>query len=151
MKIALKYGLLITAVVIAWILIVRLGLGVAADSRVNLLGFILFSVTQIVAIFFGMRARRQELSGALGFKEGLRTGVAISFVYGASACLFFALVQLVTGPGLLLSEGVAAPAVPLWQLAAKAYAGLFFVSLFFGLFYSTIISFVLAKRLTPDE
>jgi hypothetical protein len=35
---------------------------------------------------------------------------------------------------------------PLWQVAAFAYAGLFFGSLIFGLIYSTIISFFLAKR-----
>ena len=33
MKIALKYGLLITAVVVAWIVIVRLVMGVGADSK----------------------------------------------------------------------------------------------------------------------
>ncbi|MDQ1728991.1 MAG: hypothetical protein QOD33_1116 [Pyrinomonadaceae bacterium] len=147
MKIALRYGLLVTAVVVAWVLVVRVALGVGADSKVNLLGFILFSMTQIAAIFLGMRARKNELSGDLSFKEGLRTGVAISFVYAASACLFFAIESLLAGPKLLLSE-TGANAGPLWQVAAKAYAGLFLGSLFFGLFYSTIISFVLAKRRT---
>jgi hypothetical protein len=145
MKIALKYGLSVTAVVVAWVLIVRVALAVSADSQVNRLGFILFSIAQIVAIFLGMRARKAELGGALSFKEGVRIGVAISFVYGASACLFFLLAQLAVGPRLLLSEG-GAPAGPLWKVAAKAYAGLFLGSLFFGLFYSTISSFLLAKR-----
>jgi hypothetical protein len=145
MKIALKYGLLVTAVVVAWVLIVRFGMGVAGDSKINVLGFVLFSLAQIVAIFLGIRARGAELGEPASFKEGLRIGVAISFVYGASACLFFLIEYLVAGPKLLLSESGAA-AGPLWQAAAKAFAGLFFGSLFFGVFYSTIISFVLAKR-----
>ena len=145
MKIALKYGLLITAVVATWIVIVRLALGVGADSRANLVGFLLFNLTQVLAIVFGMRARKNDLSGALSFKEGLKTGVGISFVYAVSACLFFVIEYLVAGPKLLMSE--AGPQNrPLWQVAAGAYAGLFFGSLFFGVIYSTIISFVLAKR-----
>ena len=145
MKIALKYGLLVTAVVAAWVLIVRYGLGVGANAKINTLGFILFSLAQIAAIFLGIMARSAELDEAVSFKEGLRTGVAISFVYGASACLFFLIEYLVAGPKLLLSDSGAATG-PLWQTATKAFAGLFFGALFFGVFYSTIISFVLAKR-----
>jgi hypothetical protein len=145
MKIALKYGLLITAIVVAWILIVRLAMGVGADSKANAIAPILFSVAQILAILLGMRTRKNEKSGALSFKEGLKTGVSISFVYAVSACLFFVIEYLVAGPKLLLSE--AGPQDrPLWQVAAFAYTGLFFGSLIFGLIYSTIISFVLAKR-----
>jgi hypothetical protein len=145
MKIALKYGLLITAVVAAWIVIVKLAMGVGADSKANAIAPILFSVAQILAILLGMRTRKNELNGALSFKEGLKTGVGISFVYAVSACLFFVIEYLVAGPKLLLSE--AGPQDrPLWQVAAFAYTGLFFGSLIFGLIYSTIISFVLAKR-----
>ena len=145
MKIALKYGLLITAVVAVWIVIVKLAMGVGADSKANAIAPILFSVAQILAILLGMRTRKNELNGALSFKEGLKTGVSISFVYAVSACLFFVIEYLVAGPKLLLSE--AGPQDrPLWQVAAFAYTGLFFGSLIFGLIYSTIISFVLAKR-----
>jgi hypothetical protein len=145
MKIALKYGLLITVVVAAWIVIVKLAMGVGADSKANAIAPILFSVAQILAILLGMRTRKNELNGALSFKEGLKTGVGISFVYAVSACLFFVIEYLVAGPKLLLSE--AGPQDrPLWQVAAFAYTGLFFGSLIFGLIYSTIISFVLAKR-----
>jgi len=145
-KIALKYGLLITAVVAAWIVIVRLAMGVGADSKANLIAPVLFNLAAILAIFFGIRARKNELSGGMSFKEGLKTGVEISFVYAVSACLFFVIEYLVAGPKLLLSE--AGPQDrPLWQVAAFAYAGLFFGSLIFGLIYSTLISFFLARRL----
>jgi hypothetical protein len=145
MKIALKYGLLITAVVVAWIVIVRLVMDVGADSKANVIAPILFNLTAIVAILLGMKARKKELDGDLSFKEGLKTGMGISLVYAISACLFFMIEFLVAGPKLLLSE--AGPqSGPIWQVAALAYAGLFFGSLIFGLIYSTVISFFLAKR-----
>lgn len=145
MKIPIKYGLSITAAVVMWIIIVRFLLGVGPDSKANVIGPILFNVAAIVAIFLGTIRRKNEADGELSFKDGLKTGVGISLVYAASSCLFFLLEYLVAGPKLLLSQ--AGPQDrPLWQIAAFAYTGLFFGSLFFGLIYSTIISFFLAKR-----
>jgi uncharacterized protein DUF4199 len=150
MKIALKYGLLITAVVVAWVLIVRFLMGVGADSKANLLAPILFNLAAIMAIYFGMKARKKELRGELSFKEGVKTGMTISLVYAASSCLFFIIEFLVAGPRLLLSD--AGPqAGPIWQVAAIAYSGLFFGSILFGLIYSTIISFFIARRNQPQS
>jgi hypothetical protein len=119
---------------------------VRADSKANVIAPILFNVTAIVAILLAMKARKKELDGDLGFKEGLKTGMGVSLVYAISACLFFMIEFLVAGPKLLLSE--AGPQVgPMWQVAALAYAGLFFGSLFFGLIYSTVIAFFIARRL----
>jgi len=149
MKIALKYGLAITVVVVAWIVIVRHLMGVGADSKANVIAPILFNVAQIVAIFLGTIRRKNEAGGQLDFKDGLKTGVGISFVYAASACMFFVIEYLVAGPKLLLAEAGASER-PLWQTAAMAYAGLFLGSLIFGVIYSTVISFFLARRL-PRE
>ncbi len=145
MKIALKYGLAITAVVIAWIVIVRIVMGVGADSRANMIGPIIFNVAAVAAIFLGIIRRKDEVGGELSFKEALKTGLGISLVYAASSCLFFLIYQLLAGPGMLMTEP-GATARPLWQTAAIAYVGLFFGSLIFGLIYSTVISFFLAKR-----
>ena len=146
MKIALKYGLLITAVVVAWIVVVRFVMNIGADSKANVIAPILFNLAAIVAILLAMKARKKELNGDLPFKEGLKTGMGVSLVYAISACLFFMIEFLVAGPKLLMSE--AGPQVgPMWQVAALAYAGLFFGSLFFGLIYSTVISFFIARRL----
>jgi len=150
MKIALKYGLLITAVVIVWIVVVRFVFGVGADSKANIIAPILFNIAAIVAIFCGMRERKRELKGELRFKEGLKVGMAISLAYAISACLFFMIQYLIAGPQLLLSESGPAPG-PLWRIAVFAYAGLFFGSLFFGLIYSTVIAFILAKRQGRDS
>jgi uncharacterized protein DUF4199 len=144
MKLALKYGLMITCVLIAWVVVVRFALNVGADSRANIIGPILFNLTAIVAIFLGIKARKKELDGDLGFKEAIKTGMGISLVYAVSACLFFMIQFLISGPKLLLSE--AGQSGPLWQVAVMAYAGLFLFSLFFGLIYSTLIAFFLARR-----
>jgi hypothetical protein len=150
MKIALKYGLAITAVVIAWIVIVRIVMGVGADSRANMIGPIIFNVVAVAAIFLGIIRRKNEAGGDVSFKEGLKTGLGISLVYAASSCLFFLIYQLIAGPGMLMTEP-GASGRPLWQTAAMAYTGLFFGSLIFGLIYSTVISFFLAKRRSQSE
>jgi hypothetical protein len=144
MKIALKYGLAAAAVVVIWTVIVRNLLGVGANSTANLVAPVLFNLAQIIAIFLGM-IRRQRESGGITFKQGLKTGVGISFVYAAAACLFFAIEYLIVGPKLLMAEAAGANE-PLGRVAAQAFAGLFLVSLILGLFYSTVISFMLAKR-----
>jgi hypothetical protein len=149
MKIAVKYGLAITVVVVAWIIVVRHLMGVGADSKANVIAPILFNVAQIVAIFLGMIRRKNEAGGQLDFKDGLKTGVGISFVYAASACLFFVIEYLIAGPKLLLAE-VGPSTRPLWQNAAMAFAGLFLGSLIFGVIYSTVISFFLARRMRRE-
>ena len=148
-KIAIKYGLLITAVVAAWILIVRFGMGVGPESKANIIAPILFNITAIIAIFLGMSARKRQVNGSLGFKDGVKTGMAISLVYAVSACLFFMIEYLVAGPELM-NEGNPQNR-PLWQVAVFAYAGLFFGSLFFGLIYSTVIASILAKRRSEES
>ena len=149
MKIALKYGLAVTLVVVAWIVIVRHLMGVGADSKANVIAPILFNVAQILAIFLGMIRRKNDAAGELTFKEGMKTGVGISFVYAASACLVFVIEYLIAGPKLLLAEAGASDR-PIWQTAALAYMGLFLGSLIFGVIYSTVISFFIARRM-PRE
>jgi len=150
MKIALKYGLMITAVVITWIVVARFLLDIGPDSKANLIPPVLFNLAAIMALLLGIRARKEELAGNLGFKEGLKTGMGISLVYATSACLFFVIEFLVAGPKLLMSEA-GAESGPMWRVAAFAYAGLFFGTLIFGLIYSTLISFFLARRLPRES
>ena len=150
MKIALKYGLLITFVVVLWIVIVRLWLGRGGGAQGQIISGLLFNATAIFAILLGMRERKKALGGAMRFKEGVKTGMAISLVYAISSCLFFMIEYLIAGPKLLMSE--AGPqTTALWQVVVVAYAGLFFGSLIFGLIYSTLIAFFLARRLGRDS
>lgn len=142
MKIALKYGLMITLVVVVWVIGTRFIFPLRPESPANLLAPILFNVAVIVAIFLGIRERSRERE--LTFKEGLKTGMSISIVYGLSACLFFLIVYLVVGPTLMLNEPMA-QTYQMWQVALVAFAGMFFGALVFGLIFSTIISFILVK------
>jgi len=143
MKIAIKYGLMITLVVVIWILITHFLFRISPESKVNVLGPILFNLASIVAIYLGIKAKQG--GRALSFKAGLKTGVSISLVYALSASIFFVILFLRIGPTLMANEPMAQN-YPRWQTALGAFVGLFFGGLIFGLVYSTIISFLLVKR-----
>ncbi|SRR6266496_259228 len=146
MKIALKYGLLITLGVIAWVVGAH-SLVPDPTSKVHSFGSgIFFNLLEISGIYLGIRAKGLEVGGKSTFKEGLKTGVAIALVYGFSASLFFLMTILLVGTKLMGAEA-RAQTQPLWQVMAGAFAGLFLGALLFGLIYSTVISFVLARRL----
>ena len=143
MKIALKYGLLITLVVVVWVVITHFLFPLPPTSTLNLLAPVLFNLAAIMALYLGIKSRKAE--GEMTFKEGLKTGLAISLVYAISASLFFLLLLLIVGPSMMAAEPMAAH-YPMWKVALQAFAGMFFGSLILGLVYSTIISFFLAKR-----
>jgi hypothetical protein len=145
MRIALKYGLLITLVVVVWVVVARFLFPVGPKSSLNVLAPVIFNLAEILAILFGIRARQRESSDELNFKEGTKTGLSIAFVYALSSCLFFFLLFVFVGSKLMASEPMAQTR-PMWQVALLAYAGLFFGALIFGLIYSAIISFVLVRR-----
>ena len=145
MKIPIKYGLMITLGAMAWVLITRT-LIKTADSPVHQLGPpIVFNILQFAMIYLGLKAKEREFGDKQDFKKSLKTGVAISFVYGLTMCLFFLGVVTFVGTGWLASEPSALSAPPTLVLA-QAFAGLFIGALIFGLIYSTVISFFLAKR-----
>ncbi len=143
MKIGLKYALIPTATIILWIVIVRLFMGVGPESKLNIVGPILFNTAQIFAICLGISNRKRE-QGSLTFAQGLQTGFLISLVYATLACLFFIL-EFLVGPNLLPVEPGAATR-PMWQTAVMAFAGLFIGATFLGLIYSVVVSLIFRKR-----
>ena len=144
LSIPIKYGLMITLGVVAWVLITHSVF--SPQSPVHSVGaMIFFNVVQFVMIYLGLRAKEREYGDKQDFKKGLKTGVSISLVYGLSACLFFAVLLAFVGTRWL----AAAPGAqnePATLVAAKAFGALFVTALFLGLIYSTVISFFLAKR-----
>jgi hypothetical protein len=150
MKIPIRYGLLIAAGVMAWVLIARSAVANPA-SIVHTLGApIFFNVLHFAMIYLGLKALEREKGDRPMFKEGVKTGVAISFVYALTASLFFVGVLAVVGTKWLASEpGVAN--TPTSRVAAQAFAALFFGAMLFGLVYSTVISFFLAKRQSDER
>jgi hypothetical protein len=142
MRIAIKYGLLITLVVVVWVLVTHFLFPLAPESKANILAPILFNFAAIVAIYLGIKER--GANAELSFKQGIKTGVAISLVYGISSCIFFLIVFLFVGPRLMANEPMIQD-YPMWQAALAAFAGMFFGALILGLVYSTVISFMLVR------
>jgi uncharacterized membrane protein len=149
MKIPLKYGLLITLGVMVWVLIAR-NTVTNPLSPVHTLGTPIFiNLLQFIMIYLGLKSLEREKGDRPTFKEGLKTGVGISFVYALTACLFFIGVVAVVGTKWLASEPGAAEA-PTSRVMAGAFLGLFLGAMLFGLIYSTVISFFVAKRATKE-
>ena len=150
MKIPVKYGLLITLGVMIWVLVAR-SMVSNPQSLVHTLGSpIIFNILEFVMIYLGLKELEREKGERAPFKQGVKTGVAISFVYALSAALFFAGVLAVIGTKWLASEpGI--EGTPTSRVAAQAFIGLFLGALLFGLIYSTVISFFLAKRQSEDQ
>jgi len=150
MKLALRYGLLIAAGVMAWSIIAHL---VVRDPTSNVHGIgapLFFNVLQFVGIYLGISALGRVLGERPTFKQGLKMGVWISFVYALTVALFFLFVIIVIGPKWLAGEP-GAERLPMSTVALQAFIGLFGGSMLFGLIYSTIISFALARRLPTTD
>lgn len=148
MKIPLKYGLMIALGAAVWVLIARYTITNPA-SIVHQLGTpIIFNVLQFALIYLGIKAVEREKGERPAFKEGLKTGVGISVVYGLALSLFFVVVLLVVGTKWMAVEPGAGSSLVTRTQIAQAFVGLFFLSLIFGLIYSTVISFFVAKRTT---
>jgi len=146
MKISLKYGLLTAFGAMVWVVIAHYVITNPA-SIVHQLGTpIIFNVLQFALIYLGIKAVEREKGERPAFKEGLKTGVGISVVYGLTLSLFFVGVLLVVGTKWMAVEPGARPGSVSRAQVAQAFAGLFFLALVFGLIYSTVISFFLAKR-----
>jgi len=147
MKIPLKYGLIATVGAAAWVLTTH-SLIANPKSPVLTAGTPIFiNIFLFAVIYLGLKALEREKGGRPTFKEGVKTGFAISLVYAVTISLFFAGVIAVMGTKWLASEPNAGEA-PMSQVLIRAFVGLFIVALVFGLIYSTLISFFLAKRAT---
>ena len=149
MKIPLKYGLMITIGVMAWVLIAHAAVANPRSAVHSLGAPIFFNVLQFIMIFLGLRAKEREYGDKQDFKKGIKTGVEISFVYGLTASIFFvALVSIVGTRWITADPG--GPSDSQSITLAKAFASLFISALILGLIYSTVISFFLAKRRSDE-
>jgi hypothetical protein len=149
MRIPLKYGLLVTLGAIVWVVVAHL---LVPDPRspVHSLGAgVFFNVLHIAGIYLAITSARNEAGGELNFKKGLKTGIATALVFALTFCLFFAVAIFVVGEKLMASEP-GAEGLPLWQVALGAFLGLGLGTIVFGLIYSTLISFFLARRQPPE-
>jgi hypothetical protein len=149
MKIAIRYGLIITAGMMAWTIIAH-SLVPNPQSNVHSLGaFTFINLLHFACIYLGIKALERESGGKPTFKEGVKQGVAISFVYAITSALFFVCVLLIIGTRWMAGEAMR-PDMPMWLVGLQAFGGLIVLTMIFGLVYSTLISFFLARRLSND-
>jgi uncharacterized oligopeptide transporter (OPT) family protein len=145
MKIPIKYGLLTALGLIIWVLLAHVLVANPQSLVHTLFSPIFFNILHFVMIFLGIKALERERGRRLSFKEALKTGVSIAFVFALTASLFFLAVMLFVGDRWLAVEPGAA-STPTRTLMIQAFAGLFLGTLIFGLIYSTVIAFFVAQR-----
>jgi len=145
MRIPLKYGLLATLGLVIWVLAARTLISNPQSAVHTLGGPIFFNVLHFIMIYLGIKELERVKVDKPPFKEALKTGVGIAFVFALTASLFFVCVVLLVGTRWLATEPGAAT-TPTRILLIQAFAGLFLGTMVFGLIYSTVISFFLAKR-----
>jgi hypothetical protein len=145
MKIPLKYGLIAAFALIAWVLTLH-WLIPNPQSTLHTLGApVFFNLIHFAVIYLGLKQLERDRGDKPRFKEALVTGVGIAFVYALTAALFFVVVVLSVGTRWM--AGGAVPATtPTRTLLVQAFAGLFVGTMIFGLIYSTLIAFFIAKR-----
>jgi uncharacterized membrane protein len=146
MKIPLKYGLMAALGLIVWVLAAHT-LVSNPNSLVHTLGApIFFNLLHFVVIFLGLKALEREKGEKPAFKEAIKTGVSIAFVYALTASLFFVVIVLRAGTAWLVSEPGAAANMSPGEVVLRAFGGWFLITMIFGLIYSTVIAFFVAKR-----
>jgi uncharacterized membrane protein len=145
MKIPLKYGLLTALGLIAWVLVTHSLLTNQQSPVITLGGPIFFNVLHFVMIYLGIKALERERGEKLDFKEAVKTGISIAFVFAITATLFFVCIVLAVGTKWMGGEP-GAGATPARALMIQAFAGIFIGTIIFGVIYSTVISFFVAKR-----
>lgn len=149
MKIPIRYGLLTALGLIIWVLVAHVLVANPQSLVHTLLGPIFFNILHFAMIFLGIKALERERGEKLWFKEALKTGISIAFVYALTASLFFACVVYFVGDRWLAVEPGAAT-TSTRVLLIQAFTGLFFGTLIFGLIYSTVIAFFVAKRRSEE-
>ena len=149
MKIPIKYGLLTALGLIIWVLAAHTLVANAQSPVHALLGPVFFNVLHFVMIFLGIKALERERGQKLSFKEALKTGVSIAFVFALTASLFFVCVIYFVGDTWLAIE-TGATTTPRRLLWIQAFAGFFLGTLIFGLLYSAVVAYFVAKRRSQE-
>jgi hypothetical protein len=137
MRLALKYGILVTLVIAAWVALKHFVLHLESQPA-QFADVAIFNLTAITGLAFGIREKRKMNVGTLTFGDGLITGIKIAVTYAILTSAYFALLLATVGPKMMQREGETS--------VVKAFLG---VSIGFGLFgtvFSAIIALVLRRR-----
>jgi hypothetical protein len=148
MNILIKYGSILAAGVITWLLIVHSILHLDGDPRVLSLTSFYFNILPVVCLTLGIRERRSRNNGELAFGEGVVTGAGIMAFYLAVTSLVVAII----GPSLFAALSPAGQGISLGQFLPRLIVS----GMLGGLFLSAIITFLLRrlgslKAIEPPE
>ena len=148
MRIPLRYGLLTAFGFIAWVLVTH-SLISNPQSIVFRLTGPLSSILHFAMTYLGLKALEREKGEPPRFKEALKTGVSIAFVYGLTASLFFVVALFGFRVDWLASEPMA-ETTPKSLLLVGAFAAMIVGAVLLGLLYSAVIGFFLARRRSEE-
>ena len=137
MKIALKYGSIIAVGVISWVVLSNFVFHLDANSSAIPPTILLFNALPIVSIFLGVNEKRKSQSIPFVMGQGVATGASIIVVYILIAGLFF----LAMGSRLIVAQTPESPQLSL----AQHFVGFVAPAMLGGLFYSTIVSFIVLR------
>lgn len=137
MKLALKYGILVTLVIAAWVALKHFVLHLESQSA-QFADLAIFNLAAIAGLALGMREKRKRNGGTLTFGDGLITGIKIAVTYAILTSVYFALLLATVGPKLMQQEGETS--------VLKAFLGVSIGFALFGTVFSAIIALVLRKR-----
>jgi hypothetical protein len=137
MRFALKYGILVTLVIAAWVALKHFVLHLESTPA-QVADGVIFNLTAIVGLTLGIRAKRASNGGTLTFGDGLITGIKIAVTYAILTSAYFAILLTTIGPKLMQQEGETS--------ILKAFLGVSIGFALFGTVFSAIIALVLRRR-----
>jgi len=136
MKLALKYGILVTLVIAAWVAIKHFVLHFESQPA-QLADLLIFNLTAIAGLTLGIREKRTINGGTLTFGDGLVTGIKIAVTYAILTSAYFAVLLATVGPKMMQQEGETS--------VVKAFLGVSIGFALFGAVFSAIIALVLRR------
>ena len=141
MKITLKYGIVVTLVIAAWVALKHFMLHL--ESRpAQTADVVIFNLAAITGLVFGIRAKRTMNGGTLMFGDGLITGIKIAVTYAILTSLYFAILLVTVGPKLMQQEGETS--------VVKAFLGVSIMFALIGTVFSAIIALILKKKMAMN-
>jgi hypothetical protein len=137
MRLAFKYGILVTLVIAAWVALKHFVLHL--ESRpAQFADVVIFNLTAITGLALGIREKRTINGGTLTFGDGLITGIKIAVTYAILTSIYFAVLLATVGPKMMQQEGETS--------VVKAFLGVSIMFALLGAVFSVLIALVLRKR-----
>ena len=137
MRLAFKYGILVTLVIAAWVALKHFVLPL--ESRpAQFADVVIFNLTAITGLALGIREKRTINGGTLTFGDGLISGIKIALTYAILTSIYFALLLATVGPKLMQQEGETS--------VVKAFLGVSIMFTLLGTFFSALLALVLRRR-----